>query len=606
MILLGFKPKAFELKKESLFSPKRNIRAITEEVLYFLFDQLGLASRFSNWPPVDKSSINEFKLTTFRLLEELKHSNEGFKQCPILIRKSLLDEYSGSASAERIDDLFYFLSCVVFEGKFGGEIDKIIQESDQDPALLLSVLQNESYQLSDTAASLEPNWNEAIEGLKVKYDHYSQEHDDLTKEVSLLVQSFQGCDLENQFDQKSAAMQALIEATKRLNSEMQLCISENAPYISHLQRLNRGKMDFSTRKIENFFREKSGKEYFCLSFAHKNLALDFAKVVQYVTEENRHTLREIDSVSIGKLNQESLQVSARIETVEETIEKLLKLRDNLSAEFGECSLQWSETKKRKSSNFEFSLQFPQFDLSQRSLDVEKELLSTQPVAIPFSFHSYKAAAVESSPFLVQENYQVPAKEEIESEEEDIDAKYIAIPRSPTSPSPKQITPKSNGKSRSLLKSVIKSQKGFKERLEMIKRKYQNVPNDANGPTLDSPTRALNESKELNSPNRQHSPSRALSESKELNSSNRQHSPSRAPNSPKKHQFPITSPKRAKREDASHLPPSPSPKRTNLIEELFPTSPKKKNSPQFPSLRTRNSSASPKSILEEPLPSFLKE
>jgi hypothetical protein len=655
LVLLGFQPKAFNLNKESLFSPKRNIKAITEEILYFLFDQLGFASRFSNWPPVNKLSINEFKLVTFKVLEELKHSNEGFKDCPILIRKSLLDEYSGSASAERINDLFFYLSCVVVEKKFGKTIDTIIQESGKEPNLLLEELQNEFYQLNDTFSSLEPDWNEAIAGLQVKYEHFSQQKSDLTIEVFEKIRPFHGLDLEEQFNQKTLAIQALIESTKRLNGQMQMCMNENAPYVSHLQRIKCGEMDFSTRIIEEFFSEKFGKEFFRLSFQHKDFALDFAKIVEYVVKKNEQTLRGIESASFDELKQQSLQVFERIYPLEETIEKLSRLRDKLSAESEECSLQWSEMKKTKTFAFSFPLEFPQFDFNERKFDVEKELLSSRLINIPFAFESYKKPA-ETSPFIeiVKEiDTQRPKEAEPESEE-DIDSKYIAIPRSPTFPSPKQMTtPRSTGKSRSLLKSVIKSQKGFKERLEMIKKKYQNVPNDSiqqhflkkelsdEQITLNSPKDQNNTGKDLNSPTYLNNPLDEPYSTKELNSPqnkpdyiaihqnsafqkynspvSRKNSPNTLVNSfiapqdysirefspPDKQSQPL-SPKRKTRQDEIYFPPSPSPKRNSIIEELFPTSPTKRTSLNFPSLRTRNSSASPKSLLEEPIPSFLND
>jgi hypothetical protein len=57
-----------------------------------------------------------------------------------------------------------------------------------------------------------------------------------------------------------------------------------------------------------------------------------------------------------------------------------------------------------------------------------------------------------------------------NDSDDIDSKYIKIPRTP--PSQKNLSPKSFRTQQSLLKSVLKKQQGFRDRLEMIKNKYR--------------------------------------------------------------------------------------------------------------------------------------
>ena len=101
------------------------------------------------------------------------------------------------------------------------------------------------------------------------------------------IENFQDLNFKELLLSKVQAIEHLIQESKSLHNQIESCITQYSSNVLNLNQLISGEMDFSLGKIENFFRQKYGKEYFCLSFEHKGLALDLSKILEFVMEKKQ-------------------------------------------------------------------------------------------------------------------------------------------------------------------------------------------------------------------------------------------------------------------------------------------------------------------------------
>ena len=459
LILLTFVP-SFSLTKSFLFD-RRNIKVVTEEVLYFLLGKLGFAEQFNSscWPVASRASMHEFKVVVIKILEELKKTNALFKCSPLQVRKSLLDEYSGGTSAgNRIELLFFNLSCVAVETVFAGQLDDLTDGNDEK---LIFDLHSQVYDLTCSHSNVHSQWSAVLQRQRVRQEHLLQERESLIDSIDELCSGIDFDNLEILIQQKTNQIEILLEQLYQLNNEICNFISTRQSF-DHLQNTIKGEFICNCKPLIKAVRHKYGKEFFTLSLQHENFALNISKLLQHVYEQIKNeTIPKLCVTQPETFLLECNELTENVAGLSNKISTLSTLKTVLETELSELEDSWNKVRLQMiehlppSSNQQYS---------------QVQIISSNP-CVPFPFHP----EVDSVRFGMPSEHPAPYLESNDKIQEcsvdEIDSKYFLIPRN-SPQSIKSVSPRSQRESPSLLKCAVRNKIVLKERLESIKRKYQ--------------------------------------------------------------------------------------------------------------------------------------
>ena len=466
LTLLSFQP-SFPMTKEFI-SSKKNVKVVTEEILYFLLGKLGYSNRFQSncWPVINRFAMNEFKLTVVKILEDLKKTNNLFKVCNSQVRKSILDEYTGGSSGgNRLEVLCFELSCIAIETEFSEELNGLQEDGDDN---VIFDLHKQFYDLSLSFEECESGWQKTLERQQMKYELLLEDRESLIQNIDSSSLSINFEQLDMLIEKKSNEIARLIQDLSKINAKLEESLKSKINF-EHLKALLSGEFSCDASDLVLFIKNDSGRDFFHISFQHENFALDIFKLLKHIHERIKfETLPRIDDLSTEKMTQKTNEISKRLQEIGYKIDKLSVLKEKLKVEEAELLALWNNMKSELLQEMSVNSNIPHSasPFSINSLLNDNLLNSNSCVTICFDDQAlFKMSSVvqqEIRPFSYSLNQH--------NDSDDIDSKYIKIPRTP--PNPKTMSPKSFRTQQSLLKSVLKKQQGFRDRLEMIKNKYR--------------------------------------------------------------------------------------------------------------------------------------
>ena len=340
LLLLNFAG-SFPTTKEFIFQ-RRNIKIVTEELLYFLLGKLGFSARFDSscWPITGRSTMHEFKMVILKILEELKKTNDAFRCCSVQVRKSLLDEYSGGTSAgNRIELLFFELSCVVVELEHNETLNELTDGKDEK---LVFDLHNQLYLLTISSENIHTEWANALQRQRVKHELLLKERESLIEYIEELCINVNFDDLETLISEKNIRIDTLLEQAARLNQEI-VEFLDTSECFYHLKRAIDGNFSCNVNSLIELVRQKFGKEYFHLSMQHENFSLDFFRLLQHIYERIKiETIPKLDVTQNDTLKNETIALEKCAEELTNKNAKLSKLKEDLETELSDLEFDWQK------------------------------------------------------------------------------------------------------------------------------------------------------------------------------------------------------------------------------------------------------------------------
>ena len=468
----------------------------------------------TNWPVADRFACHEFRQTVFRILEELKREREAFRICRTQVRRSLLDEFPGTG---KFDTFLAELTCVAVEVVCGeqvrGEVECACGDGDRSLAAAASEALERHAVLAEAAGRCEADWRQAVSRQQQTLESLAAKKRAAVRAIGEHLGGQSG-DMERLLVRRLDELQQVSLHLDRLNSRcLELATSRRC--FEHLQASMGNKHLADASQVMRLLREvphSSEVLRLCFQPRSRGVVLDVGKLCSFLHARLAAQQLPLDEMCRRVLSGAGApSVSSILGEIEDKlvrITKLAALRETLTQELNLSLGQWEGALKASCVSsageeghvavdaaffepptrhdplqqddcllvaFEFVRpeEQPRVACSQAEAGAKEQMLRSAREKLT-TIRSRHRDADGDSPFIGPNLPGTPPAAHATvagGEEDELDARYITIPRTPRdAPGRSPTTPKSGGSS--LLKRVLKRQQsGFKERLELLKRKY---------------------------------------------------------------------------------------------------------------------------------------